>query len=102
MAKKQIGHDSLFRLTSKDAASTKPTVKATVTDGKEEVIPTPAYFSKAELKWLDDRARVLKDAGWRGASRAGYLRALVQADIQRKIELDGVTSQEELEARLAK
>jgi len=63
---------------------------------------TAVWLADEETEWLDIRLQEIKKAGWRGATRSAFIRALIRATMHgRAIDVSGVSGEAELEQRLS-
>jgi hypothetical protein len=90
-----IRRDSVLRPTATPGLSPPPA---------QQGIPAPApatrqtalWLADAELEWLDDRVRDVRQGGWRGITRSALLRALIRTAMEKDVALNGVTGEGEL------
>ena len=61
---------------------------------------TSVWLSPEEVGWIDTQLLRMKQSGWRGVTRSAFIRALIRGAMHRTPSLVGVSSEEELEARL--
>jgi hypothetical protein len=94
--KRSITRDSVFRTIGKA-----PTPKQGISKPEAKTYQTAVWLTDEETDWIDIRLQEIKKAGWRGVTRSAFIRALIRASMQRKVDVGGVTGEAELEQRLS-
>jgi hypothetical protein len=94
--KRSITRDSVFRTIGKA-----PTPKQGISKLEAKTYQTAVWLTDEETGWIDIRLQEIKKAGWRGVTRSAFIRALIRAAMQRKVDVGGVTGEAELEQRLS-
>ena len=94
--KRSITRDSVFRTIGKA-----PTPKQGINKPEAKTYQTAVWLTDEETGWIDIRLQEIKKAGWRGVTRSAFIRALIRAAMQRKVDVGGVTGEAELEQRLS-
>ena len=94
--RRSITRDSVFRTTGQAAT---PAQGLSTPEAKTR--QTAVWLTDEETDWIDERLQEIKKAGWRGATRSAFIRALIRATMQRTIEVVGVKGEAELEQRLS-
>lgn len=61
---------------------------------------TAVWLNDEETNWIDDQVTVIKRSGWKGVTRSAVIRAAIQALMDKKPGLTGVTGETELKERL--
>ncbi len=94
-SKRSITRDSVFKTTDKahipNQGISKPEAKT---------FQTAVWLTGEETDWIDSKLQEIKKAGWRGVTRSAFIRALIRATLQRRVDVAGVTGEAELEQRL--
>jgi hypothetical protein len=94
-SKRSITRDSVFKTTDKThiphQGISKPEAKT---------FQTAVWLTDEETDWIDSKLQEIKKSGWRGVTRSAFIRALIRATMQRKVDVEGVTGEAELEQRL--
>lgn len=93
--KRSITRDSVFRSTEKT-----PTPKQGISKPESKTFQTAVWLADEETDWIDTRLQEIKRTGWRGVTRSAFIRALIRATMLRKVDVEGVTGEAELEQRL--
>jgi hypothetical protein len=57
---------------------------------------TSVWFSDEEIDWLDAHCQTIRRSGWRGVKRSAFVRALIQALKEKRLDVAGVTNEQEL------
>jgi hypothetical protein len=57
---------------------------------------TSVWFSDEEIDWLDTHCHTIRRSGWRGIRRSAFVRALIQALKEKRLDVAGVTNEQEL------
>ena len=94
--KRSITRDSVFRTIGKAA-----TPKQGISKPEAKTYQAAVWLTDGETGWIDIRLQEIKKAGWRGVTRSDFIRALIKASMQRKVDVGGVTGEAELEQRLS-
>jgi hypothetical protein len=94
--KRSITRDSVFRTIGKVS-----TPKQGISKPEAKTYQTAVWLTDEETGWIDIRLQEIKKAGWRGVTRSAFIRALIRAAMQRKVDVGGVTGEAELEQRLS-
>ena len=94
--RRSITRDSVFRTTGQA-----PTPAQGLGKPEAKTRQTAIWLTDDETDWIDTRLQEIKKAGWRGVTRSAFIRALVRATMQRKVEVGGATGEAELEQRLS-
>ena len=63
---------------------------------------TALWLGDGEIDWVDEQCKTIKRGGWRGVTRSAYIRALIQADKSKPVDLSGVSGETDLSERLTK
>ena len=94
--RRSITRDSVFRTTGQALTPAQGI-------GKQELKThqTAVWLTDEETDWLDARLQEIKRAGWRGVTRSAFIRSLIRATMQRKVDVGGITGEAELEQRLS-
>jgi hypothetical protein len=95
--RRTINRDSVFRATG-GTRQEKP--EQGISD-PVQARQTAVWLSDEELEWLDNHCQQIRRSGWRGITRSALLRALIQAAMERPIDLSGASGEVELKQRLA-
>lgn len=95
-SRRSITRDSVFRATGQA-----PTPAQGLGKPEAKTRQTAIWLTDDETDWIDTRLQEIKKAGWRGVTRSAFLRALIRATMQRKVEVGGATGEAELEQRLS-
>jgi hypothetical protein len=95
-SRRSITRDSVFRTTGKA-----PLPKQGIKKSEPETRQTAVWLADNETEWVDKRLQEIKKEGWRGVTRSAFIRALIRATMQRKLDVGGVTGEAELEQRLS-
>ena len=95
-SRRSITRDSVFRTTGQA-----PTPVQGLGEPEAKPRQTAVWFMDEETDWIDARLQEIKKAGWRGVTRSAFIRALIRATMQRKVDVSGVTGEAELEQRLS-
>jgi hypothetical protein len=95
-SKRSITRDSVFRTTGEV-----PTPKQGISKPEVKTRQTAVWLLDEETDWIDTRLKEIKKAGWRGVTRSAFIRALIRAAMQQKVDVSGVTGEAELEQRLS-
>ena len=91
---KSIKRDSIFGRT---AAVTTPVQG--IRDEKKAT-QTAVWLADEETNWIDDRCTEIKRGGWKGVTRSAFIRALIQAAMDKQLDVAGVTGEAGLKERL--
>ena len=91
---KSIKRDSVFGRTA-----TVPTPVQGIKDEKRTT-QTAVWLADEETNWIDDRCTEIKRGGWKGITRSAFIRALIQAAMDKQLDIAGVTGEAELKDRL--
>jgi hypothetical protein len=94
--RRSITRDSVFRTTGQAAT---PAHGLSTPEAKTR--QTAVWLTDEETDWIDERLQEIKKAGWRGATRSAFIRALIRATMQRTVDVVGVKGEAELEQRLS-
>ena len=94
--RRSITRDSVFRTTGQAAIPAQGISKQ-----EAKTRQTAVWLTDEETDWIDARVQEIKKAGWRGVTRSAFIRALIRATMQRKIDVSGVSGEAELEQRLS-
>lgn len=88
---------------ARDSVFGRPASAAPAQGLKEEKKPTQTavWLSDEETNWLDDQCTKVKRSGWKGITRSALIRAMVQALMEKELDLTGVTGEAELNQRIA-
>ena len=95
-ARRSITRDSVFRTTGQPATPAQGIGKQA-----PKTRQTAVWLTDEETDWIDARLQEIKRAGWRGVTRSAFIRSLIRATMQRKVEVGGITGEAELEQRLS-
>jgi hypothetical protein len=94
--RRSITRDSVFRTTGQA-----PTTQQGLGQPEEKPRQTAVWLTDEETGWIDTQLQEIKKAGWRGVTRSAFIRALIRATMQRKVDVSGATGEAELEQRLS-
>jgi hypothetical protein len=94
--RRSITRDSVFRTTGQA-----PTPQQGLGKPEAKTRQTAVWLTDDETDWIDTRLQEIKKAGWRGVTRSAFIRALIRATMQRKVDVGGATGEAELEQRLS-
>jgi hypothetical protein len=94
--RRSITRDSVFRTTGPA-----PTPQQGFGPPEEKPRQTAVWLTDEETGWIDTQLQEIKKAGWRGVTRSAFIRALIRATMQRKVDVSGATGEAELEQRLS-
>lgn len=93
--KRTITRDSVF----KNLSPSKQPAQGVTEEGKRH--QTALWLSDDDMDWLDEQCKTITRGGWRGVTRSAYIRALIQADKSKPVDLSSVSGETELTERLA-
>jgi hypothetical protein len=94
--RRSITRDSVFRTTGQA-----PTPAQGLGKQEAKTRQTAVWLADEETDWIDTQLQEIKKSGWRGVTRSAFIRALIRATMQRKIDVSGITGEAELEQRLS-
>ena len=94
--RRSITRDSVFRTTGQAVTPAQGISKL-----EAKTRQTAVWLTDEETDWIDERLQEIKKAGWRGATRSAFIRALIRATMQRTVDVVGVKGEAELEQRLS-
>jgi hypothetical protein len=94
--RRSITRDSVFRATGQA-----PTPVQGIGKQEPKTRQTAVWLTDEETDWLDARLQEIKKAGWRGVTRSAFIRSLIRATMQRKVDVGGITGEADLEQRLS-
>jgi len=97
--KKSITRDSVFGLFRKTGGTSMPR-QGIQKPEQPQMRQTAVWLSDDETEWLDTRLQEIKRGGWRGVTRSAFIRALIRASMEQQIEVEGISGEAELTARL--
>lgn len=92
--RRTIARDSVFRVTDPAAPPARR-----VPDQESPRFQTAVWLGEEEVEWLDSRCHEMRHSGWRSITRSALIRALIQAAMERSVDLRGVADEEELKER---
>ena len=95
--RRSITRDSVFRTTGQT-----PVPQQGIGKQEAKTRQTAVWLTDEETDWIDARLQEIKKAGWRGVTRSAFIRALIRAAMQRRVDVSGVTGEAELEQRLSR
>jgi hypothetical protein len=94
--KRTITRDSVFRGTSGPPETPNQGLPAEEPTTRQ----TALWLGDAELEWVDTQCQQIKRGGWRSVTRSAFIRALIKANMEKPMNLSGVSGEAELAQRL--
>ena len=94
--RRSITRDSVFKTTG-----AVPTPAQGIGQPEAKTRQTAVWLADEETDWIDTRLQEIKKAGWRGVTRSAFIRSLIRAAMQHRVDVSGVTGEAELEQRLS-
>ena len=67
---------------------------------EKKTTQTAVWLSNEETNWIDDRCTEIKRGGWKGVTRSAFIRALIQAAMEKQLKVAGVTGEAGLKEKL--
>ena len=98
-SKRTITRDSVFRGTGSGPSVEQPVQGLAPQEPLTR--QTAVWLAEEEVEWLDSRCQDIRRGGWRNVTRSAFIRALIQAAMERAPEVSGVAGEQELAQRLA-